>query len=70
MGDFNTEPTEKLLTPIFKRLKNVETSENTFPSDKPQIKIDYILYKDLECGYSETVNEIYADHLPIVAEFI
>jgi endonuclease/exonuclease/phosphatase (EEP) superfamily protein YafD len=32
--------------------------------------IDYILFKGLECIYSETVNEIYADHLPIIAEFI
>lgn len=69
MGDFNTEPNESLLTPLFERLKCVDTYENTFPSDKPEIKIDYILYKDIECGYSETVNEIYADHLPIIAEF-
>ncbi len=69
MGDFNTEPDEKLLTPLFDRLKNVDTYENTFPSDKPRIKIDYILYKGLKCVASETVNEIYADHLPIVAEF-
>ena len=70
MGDFNTEPDEKLLTPLFKRLKCVDTYENTFPSDKPEIKIDYILYKGLECIYSETINEIYADHLPIVAGLI
>lgn len=69
MGDFNTEPNEELLTPLFDRLKSVDTAENTFPSDKPRIKIDYILYKGLECVYSETINEIYADHLPIVAEF-
>jgi len=70
MGDFNTEPDEELLTPLFERMKNVDTYENTFPSDKPQIKIDYILYNGLECGNSETIKEIYADHLPIVAEFI
>lgn len=69
MGDFNTEPNEELLTPLLKRLKSVDTFENTFPSDKPEIKIDYILYKGLECTYSETINEIYADHLPIIAEF-
>ena len=70
MGDFNTEPDEELLTPLFSRLKSVDTYENTFPSYNPQIKIDYILYRELECGYSETINEIYADHLPIVAEFV
>ena len=69
MGDFNTEPDEELLAPLLGRLKSVDASENTFPSDKPRIKIDYILYKGLECIYSETINEIYADHLPIIAEF-
>lgn len=69
MGDFNSEPDEELLTPLFERLKSVDTNGNTYPSDKPEIKIDYILYKGLECKYSETVNEIYADHLPIIAEF-
>ena len=69
MGDFNTEPNEELLAPLLGRMKNVDTSANTFPSDNPQIKIDYILYKGLECIYSETINEIYADHLPIIAEF-
>lgn len=69
MGDFNTEPDEKLLSPLFDRLKNVDTSENTFPSDNPEIKIDYIFYKGLEYISSETINEVYADHLPITAEF-
>lgn len=69
MGDFNSEPDEELLTPLFERLKSVDASENTYPSDKPEIKIDYIFYKGLKCKYSETINEIYADHLPIVAEF-
>lgn len=70
MGDFNTQPDEKLLTPLFERLKSVDASENTYPSDKPEIKIDYIFYKGLKCIYAETINEIYADHLPIVAEFV
>ena len=69
MGDFNTEPDDEILSPLFQRLKSVDSSENTFPSDLPQIKIDYIFYRGLECTQSETVNEIYADHLPITAEF-
>lgn len=69
MGDFNTEPDDALLSPLFKRLKCVETSKPTFPSYNPQIKIDYIFFKGLECTYSETVEEIYADHFPIIAEF-
>lgn len=69
MGDFNTEPDDEILSPLSERLKSVYASENTFPSDNPQIKIDYIFYRGLECIHSETINEIYADHLPITAEF-
>ena len=69
MGDFNTEPDDEILTPLFDRLKTVDTVKPTFPSYNPEIKIDYIFYKGLECRYSETINEVYADHLPIIAEF-
>ncbi len=74
MGDFNTTPNDEVLIPLFDRLENVDAyaEENnlpTFPSDNPEIKIDYILFKGLECIKSETVNEIYSDHLPIIAEF-
>lgn len=69
MGDFNTEPDDEILTPLFRRLNITDTSEPTFPSYNPEIKIDYIFYKGLECKGSETVKEIYADHLPITAEF-
>ena len=69
IGDFNTTPDDKVFTPLFKRLKSVDTSEPTFPSDKPEIKIDYIFYRGLDCVYSETVKDIYADHLPVIADF-
>ncbi len=69
MGDFNTTPEDKVLSPIFEKMKCVEASEATYPSDKPDIKIDYIFYRDIEYVKSETINKIYADHLPIVAEF-
>ena len=69
MGDFNTEPDEEILAPLFTRLKGVDTAKPTFPSYEPEIKIDYIFFKGLECTYSETVEEIYADHFPIIAEF-
>ena len=70
MGDFNTEPDDEILTPLFERMKCAGEMLPTFPSYDPKIKIDYILYKGLECKSSETVKEIYADHLPIIAEFI
>lgn len=74
MGDFNTLPDNPELQPLRDRLK--DTTEHdaapnafTFPSDAPRIKIDYILYRGLECVKTTTINEIYADHLPICAEF-
>lgn len=70
MGDFNTEPNDGILTPLLDRLKSVDDmSKPSFPSDKPKIRIDYILYRNLECIKSEIINEVYSDHLPITAEF-
>lgn len=72
-GDFNMQPDNEILRPLFERLKDTTEFDkgqtNTFRSDEPTRKIDYILYKGFECVSCKTVNEIYADHLPIVAEF-
>ncbi|MBO5746642.1 MAG: endonuclease/exonuclease/phosphatase family protein [Clostridia bacterium] len=72
-GDFNMQPDNEILRPLFECLKDTTELDkgqtNTFRSDDPTRKIDYILYKGLRCVSCETVNEIYADHLPIVAEF-
>ncbi len=75
MGDFNAEPHDPILTPLFDRLNDTDAKASipqakTFPSDNPNIKIDYILYKDLECVGATTVTEVISDHLPIVADFI
>lgn len=73
MGDFNMRPDDEKLKPLFERLNDTTVMDkgqtNTFRSDEPTRKIDYILYKGLKCVSCVTVNEIYADHLPIVAEF-
>lgn len=69
MGDFNTEPEDEILAPLFGRMNCAGDMHPTFPSYDPKIKIDYIFYKGLECKSSETVKEIYSDHLPIIAEF-
>lgn len=73
MGDFNMQPHDEILKPLLQRLKDTTEFDkgNTYThrSDNPTAKIDYILYKGLECVSCVTVNEIYSDHLPIVAEF-
>ncbi len=74
MGDFNTTPDDAVLTPLYERLsdtneKSVNPMVSTYPSDSPEIKIDYIFYKGLDCVRSETIEEIISDHYPIFADF-
>ncbi len=73
-GDFNTTPEDVVLKPIYERLADSdEKAENkrvfTYASYSPEIKIDYIFYRGLECRYSRVITEIYSDHFPIIAEF-
>ncbi len=74
MGDFNTTPKDKVLKPIRERLKDTDDFNpvknlGTYPSDKPEKKIDYIFYRGLKCLKNETIEEIFSDHLPIIADF-
>lgn len=73
-GDFNTLPDSNELQPLFERLNDTDAlaacpCAPTFPSDAPRIKIDYLLYRGLECISVETVPDIVSDHLAIIAEF-
>ena len=74
MGDFNATPKKRVLKPLRKRLKDTDDlnpikNQGTHPSDKPKVKIDYIFYRDLKCLKTETINEVFSDHLPVIAEF-
>lgn len=74
MGDFNTLPDSPELQPIRDRLTDSTEHDArpgalTFPSDAPRIKIDYIYYRGLECVRTTTIEEVFSDHLPILAEF-
>ena len=74
MGDFNTTPHNKILKPIRKVMKDTDEfnpvkNHGTYPSDKPEKKIDYIFYRGLKCLKTETINEIFSDHLPIISYF-
>ncbi len=74
MGDFNAKPDDKVFEPLYSRLNDTDKIAEskgvaTFPSYAPEIKIDYIFYRGLECVSVKTVEEIYSDHYPIIAEF-
>lgn len=74
MGDFNALPDSEELKPLFERLNDTDalaaqSGKFTFPSYKPNIKIDYIFYKNLKCISVETLEKVVSDHYPIVAEF-
>lgn len=74
MGDFNATPDSDELKPLFERLSDTdviaaEKGKYTFPSYKPEKKIDYIFYRNLKCLNVETVEKVISDHYPIVAEF-
>lgn len=72
MGDFNAEPDEDTLRPLYERFTDtLKDSEcKTFPSDAPRIKIDYIFYRGVECKNTKVINEVVSDHLPIITEII
>lgn len=75
MGDFNTHPEDNVFAPLFERLMDTDEKAeirnmNTFPSDAPRIKIDYIFYRGLKCIGVETITQVVSDHLPIIAEFV
>ena len=74
MGDFNTTPDDAVLKPIFDRMNDTDAlapvkGMKTYPSYDPDIKIDYIFYRGLECKNVKTITEVYSDHFPIIAEF-
>ena len=74
MGDFNLTPDSPLLDPIRELLIDTDTkfegtSNCTFPTDKPDIKIDYIFVSpELPILKVDIPRVVAADHLPVTAE--
>ena len=72
MGDFNMEPDNQILNPIMQSLQDTaeffSTYKLSFPSDTPEVKIDYIFVsKDLKVEYADIPEIISSDHRPHVA---
>ena len=73
MGDFNMTPDNKILAPIQNKMKDTASlftePKASFPSDKPEIKIDYIFVSpDVEVISANIPALVVSDHLPHVAE--
>jgi len=73
MGDFNVKPDNALLKPIRERMK--DTADvftmplNSFPSDRPNRKIDYIFVSpDIEIVSAAIPPIVASDHRPHTAE--
>lgn len=72
MGDFNILPNDELLQPIRKRMTDtgVLLLDNgyTWPSDRPEMKIDYLfISRDLQVNQAEILPIIASDHRPYFA---
>ena len=72
MGDFNVTPENRVLNPIKKRMKDaadlIGATAFTYPSDNPDIKIDYIFTSpDIEIINADIPEIIASDHRPHTA---
>lgn len=72
MGDFNVIPEDDVLNPIRKRMKDVADCFDmpllSYPSDKPDRKIDYIFVSpDVEVISADIPAIVASDHRPHVA---
>lgn len=73
MGDFNITPDNPLLAPIKEKMRDASLgfceSTPTWPSDNPQIKIDYIFVTpDIEVEYASIPEIIASDHRVHIAK--
>lgn len=73
MGDFNLTPDSPILLPIRERMRDTAelfTEEKlSFPSDKPDIKIDYIFVsKDIKPISADIPHIVASDHRPYIAD--
>ena len=72
MGDFNMQPDNELLNPIREKLYDTankfDEPKLSFPSDNPEIKIDYIFTSnDLNVISADIPAIVSSDHRPHLA---
>ena len=75
MGDFNVTPDDEVLAPVRERLKDTadlfSEEKLSYPSDKPDKKIDYIFVTpDIEVVSADIPPIVASDHRPHIAEIV
>ena len=73
MGDLNTTPEEPMMDDIRARMVDADDylteKKLSFPSDKPEIKIDYIFVsEDIKIEYADIPERVVSDHRPYIAK--
>lgn len=73
MGDFNLSPRSPILAPIYERMTDTDLfckgDHLTFPSDKPEEKIDYIFVSPgIPVTAAEVPEIVASDHRPVTVE--
>lgn len=72
VGDFNMTPENEFLAPVRERLFDtaelIKEDLRSYPSDRPEIKIDYIFTRGLKVTYADIPQICAADHCPYIAE--
>jgi len=72
MGDFNMTPDDPILAPLFDILDDTTPltgSDKSWPSDAPQIKIDYIMSHKVRISSAQILPVDTSDHRPVIADF-
>ncbi len=74
-GDFNAQPDDAILAPLFARLSSAAqvtgNTDCTFCAWNPYLRLDYIFVSDdFDVASYEVVKQIASDHFPIRAEII
>lgn len=72
-GDLNAVPESETLKVLFERWKDSTDRAPTFPSDRPRVKIDYILYRPQErfkvVETKVVEDKTASDHFPVLTVF-
>ena len=70
-GDLNEEVSAKGVATLIEQGGLEDTNPQgvfTFPSDTPNVRIDYILGRGLACERFEVASSLASDHLPLIAD--
>lgn len=72
MGDFNSTPDDPIIAPIFRQMTDAATAFDgeklSFPSDKPEMKIDYVFVTpDIKVVEADVPAAVISDHRPHTA---